>query len=112
MPWNSARFGAGSNLKSSTALCIPTERPRNDAGYRRCCGAEHDGVQLWSCRRTGRPETGHARIDDEPRQIPIPVIFDVPAPCTLSFASNIDMEFFEPMLVGDTITRTSRLAEY
>jgi len=51
-----------------------------------------------------------AAMGDEPRQIPIPVIFDVPAPCTLSFASNIDMEFFEPMVVGDRITRTSRLA--
>jgi hypothetical protein len=50
-----------------------------------------------------------AKMGDEPRQIPIPVIFDVPAPCTLSFASNIDMEFFEPMIVGDVITRTSRL---
>lgn len=56
------------------------------------------------------PGDGHASNGDEPRQIPIPVIFDVPAPCTLSFASNIDMEFFEPMIVGDTITRTSRLA--
>ena len=57
------------------------------------------------------PGDGHAAMGDEPRQIPIPVIFDVPAPCTLSFASNIDMEFFEPMVVGDTITRTSRLVD-
>lgn len=56
------------------------------------------------------PRDGHAKSGDEPRQIPIPVIFDVPAPCTLSFASNIDMEFFEPIYVGDVITRTSRLA--
>ena len=56
------------------------------------------------------PGDPYAQMGDEPRQIPIPVIFDVPAPCTLSFASNIDMEFFEPMYVGDTITRTSRLA--
>ncbi len=55
------------------------------------------------------PGDEHASIGDEPRQIPIPVIFDVPAPCMLSFASNIDMEFFEPMVVGDVITRTSRL---
>ena len=55
------------------------------------------------------PGDGHAQMGDEPRQIPIPVIFDVPAPCTLSFASNIDMEFFEPMYIGDRITRTSRL---
>ena len=50
-----------------------------------------------------------ARIGDAPKQIPIPVIFDVPAPCTLSFASNVDMEFLEPMVIGDRITRTSRL---
>jgi hypothetical protein len=55
------------------------------------------------------PSDGHAQMGDEPRQIPIPVIFDVPAPCTLSFASNIDMEFFEPLVVGDVVTRTSRL---
>lgn len=55
------------------------------------------------------PGDPHARLGDEPRQIPIPVIFDVPAPCTLSFASNVDMAFFEPMVVGDRITRTSRL---
>jgi len=51
----------------------------------------------------------HAQPADEPRQIPIPVIFDVPAPCTLSFASNLDVEFLDPMYVGDRITRTSRL---
>ena len=45
----------------------------------------------------------------EPRQIPIPVIFDVPAPCNLSFASNIDVEYFAPMYLDDRITRTSRL---
>lgn len=55
------------------------------------------------------PGDPYAQIGDKPRQIPIPVIFDVPAPCTLSFASNIDMEFFEPMVVGDRINRTSRL---
>ncbi|MFK7957551.1 MAG: MaoC family dehydratase N-terminal domain-containing protein [Lysobacterales bacterium] len=56
------------------------------------------------------PGDDHAAQGDEPRQIPIPVIFDVPAPCTLSFASNIDMEFFAPMVVGDRIRRVSRLA--
>mgnify|MGYP000017327880 CR=1 FL=1 len=46
---------------------------------------------------------------DEPKQINIPVIFDVPAPCTLSFATNIDIEFFEPMLLSDEISCTSKL---
>ena len=58
-----------------------------------------------------QPGDPHARPGDEPRQVPIPVIFDVPAPCTLSFASNIDVEFFEPMVVGDHITRRSRLVD-
>lgn len=52
-----------------------------------------------------------ARLGDEPRQIPIPVIFDVPAPCTLSFASNMDVEFFDPMYPGDRISRVSRLTD-
>lgn len=57
------------------------------------------------------PGDDAAGITDEPRQIPIPVIFDVPAPCTLSFASNIDIEFFDPMIVGDRISRTSKLVD-
>ena len=55
------------------------------------------------------PDDAPAKLDDEPRQIPIPVIFDVPAPCTLSFASNVDMEFLKPMYLGDRITRRSEL---
>jgi hypothetical protein len=39
----------------------------------------------------------HEQFGDEPKQIPIPVIFDVPAPCNLSFASNIDVEYCAPM---------------
>ena len=56
--------------------------------------------------QSGEP---HEQPGAEPRQIPIPVIFDVPAPCNLSFASNIDIEYFAPMYPGDRITRTSRL---
>ena len=51
----------------------------------------------------------HEQPDANPRQIPIPVIFDVPAPCNLSFAANIDVEYFAPMYVGDRVSRTSRL---
>ena len=46
---------------------------------------------------------------DTPRQIPIPVIFDVPAPCTLSFATSVTAEFHRPMYLGDRLTLTSRL---
>ena len=46
---------------------------------------------------------------DTPRQIPIPVIFDVPAPCTLSFATSVTLECLAPMCLGDRLTITSRL---
>ena len=52
----------------------------------------------------------HQRVGDAPRQIPIPVIFDVPAPCTLSFATSVTAEFLAPMHIGDRLTITSRLA--
>jgi len=82
----------------------------NDAGYRDVV-APSTMVFSYGLPAYWAPGDDHAVVGDEPRQIPIPVIFDVPAPCTLSFASNIDMEFFEPMIVGDRITRTSRLTD-
>lgn len=80
-----------------------------DAGYRDII-APSTMVFTYGLPAYWAPGDDFARMDDEPRQIPIPVIFDVPAPCTLSFASNIDMEFFEPMYLGDRITRISKLA--
>ena len=50
-----------------------------------------------------------AKPGDGPKGIPAPVIFDLPAPCTLSFASDVEIEFFAPMNIGDTITCTSKL---
>jgi len=58
-----------------------------------------------------QPGDPPARPGDSPKGIPIPVIFDVPAPCTLSFASDIEIEFFAVMNIGDTITCTSMLAD-
>lgn len=55
------------------------------------------------------PEDGLSEPGYEPRQISIPVIFDVPAPCTLSFATTVEIEFFDPIYVGDRITCTSKL---
>lgn len=55
------------------------------------------------------PGDKHEQPGDEPRQINIPVILDVPAPCTLSFATNVDMEFGAPMQLGDQLTCTSKL---
>ena len=50
-----------------------------------------------------------AKQGDPPKQIPIPLLDVVPAPCTLSFASDIDIEFFAPLYVGDRITCTDKL---
>ena len=38
-----------------------------------------------------QPGDAPAQIDDEPTQIQIPVIFDVPAPCDKSFATSIEV---------------------
>lgn len=56
-------------------------------------------------------QSGDARTKncDEPKQIPIPVIFDVPAPFTLSFATSMEMEFFQPLVHGDQLIVTHEL---
>ena len=51
------------------------------------------------------------KFGDEPCQIPIPVIFDVPAPCSLSFATSVEIEFFEPMLIGDRLSCSHKLTD-
>ncbi|MGA0266457.1 MAG: FAS1-like dehydratase domain-containing protein [Lysobacterales bacterium] len=58
-----------------------------------------------------QPGDPPAQAGDEPRQIPIPVIFDVPAPCTLSFATSVDVQFHAPMHIGDRLTVTHRLVD-
>ena len=58
-----------------------------------------------------KPGDPPASADDPPTQISIPVIHDVPAPCTLSFATSVSVEFFKPMNLGDTITLTSKLVK-
>lgn len=57
------------------------------------------------------PEKPLEKMGDTPRQIPVPVIFDVPAPCKLSFATSIDIEFYEDMYVGDKISCTHKLID-
>jgi acyl dehydratase len=52
-----------------------------------------------------------AKKGDEPRQIPIPVIFDVPAPCSLSFATSVEIEFFEPLRIGDRLNISHKLVD-
>jgi hypothetical protein len=56
-----------------------------------------------------KPGDPHAKLGDLPKQIPLPVLDIVPAPCTLSFASDIEIEFFEPVYTGDQVTCTSKL---
>lgn len=58
-----------------------------------------------------QPGDAPAQMDDEPTQIQIPVIFDVPAPCDKSFATSIEVEFFEPLYPGDVVTCTSKLVD-
>ena len=50
-------------------------------------------------------------LADEPTQIQIPVIFNVPAPCNKSFATMIEAEFFAPLYPGDSVNCTSRLVD-
>ena len=54
-----------------------------------------------------RPGDPPARPSDPPRQISIPVIFDVPAPCTLSFATSLEVQFAAPLRLGDRIACTT-----
>jgi acyl dehydratase len=58
-----------------------------------------------------QPGDPPAKMGDEPRQIPIPVIFDVPAPCSLSFATSMEIEFFDPLRLGDRVSVEHRLVE-
>jgi hypothetical protein len=48
-------------------------------------------------------EKPFAKLEDPPMVISIPVIDKVPAPCTLSFASDIEIEFYAPLYIGDKI---------
>lgn len=57
------------------------------------------------------PDTPLEKSGDTARQIPVPVIFDLPAPCKFSFATSVDIEFFEDMYVGDRITCTHKLID-
>jgi len=56
-------------------------------------------------------ETPLEKLGDTPRQIPVPAIFDLPAPCGQSFATSVDIEFFDDMYLGDRITCTHKLKE-
>ena len=58
-----------------------------------------------------KPGDAPAAIDDEPTQIQIPVVFDVPAPCDKSFATIIEVGFFEPLYPADVVTCTSKLVD-
>ena len=57
------------------------------------------------------PGDAPQNIDDEPTQIQIPVIFNVPAPCNKSFATSMEIIFEQPLYLGDVVTCTSRLTD-
>jgi len=57
------------------------------------------------------PGDSSKSIDDEPTQIQIPVIFNVPAPCNKSFATSMEVEFNEPLYPGDVVGCVSRLID-
>ncbi|NIB38057.1 MaoC family dehydratase [Pseudomaricurvus alkylphenolicus] len=56
-----------------------------------------------------KPGDPQQQLEDPAKQINIPAIFDVPAPCILSFATSVDVEFGAPLLLGDQLTNTSKL---
>lgn len=84
------------------------EAVARDAGYRGIV-APATMAMTYGIGPYWAPGDKHEQPGDEPKQINIPAIFDVPAPCTLSFATNVDVAFFEPMLINDQITCTSKL---
>ena len=66
---------------------------------------------LWCSPMVWR-RIGHlVTINDEPTQIQIPVIFNVPAPCNKSFATSMEITFEESLYPGDMVTCTSRLID-
>lgn len=82
-----------------------------DAGYSGIV-APATMVMTYAIAPYWKPGDGHQKLEDEAKQINIPVIFDVPAPCTLSFATNMDIEFSEiDMHINDMITCTSFLED-
>jgi hypothetical protein len=86
------------------------EEAAKDAGYEGIV-APCTMVLTYGVGPYWKPGDPSSKLGDPPKQIQVPVIFDVPAPCSLSFASNIDIEFFASMYVGDTITCTSKLTD-
>jgi len=57
-----------------------------------------------------RPGDPPAKLEDM-KIISMPILEDVPAPTTLSFATDFDVEFFTPMYAGDEITSTTKFKE-
>jgi hydroxyacyl-ACP dehydratase HTD2-like protein with hotdog domain len=56
-------------------------------------------------------DAGLEQLGDTATQIPVPVIFELPAPCIRSFATSVDIEFFADMFLGDRITCTHTLKD-
>jgi len=58
-----------------------------------------------------QPGDPHSKPGYLPKQIPMPVVFNVPAPCSRAFATSMEIEFFAPMYVGDQLSCTSKLVD-
>ena len=83
-------------------------------------------LSVWTCARftvlTPTPRLAHWKVTayvrkgrepncGPPDAAALVVIFDVPAPCDKSFATSIEVEFFEPLYVGDVVTCTGKLVD-
>lgn len=84
------------------------EATAKDAGYE---GVVAPGVMAitYGIPAYWQPGDPHSETGYEPKQIPMPVVFDVPAPCPRAFATSMELEFFAPMCLGDQLTCTSKL---
>jgi len=57
-----------------------------------------------------KPGDPHTKPDD-PLKVPALSIANVPAPGTRTFATDVEIEFFEPMYIGDSISCEDKLLE-
>jgi len=57
-----------------------------------------------------KPGDPHTKPDDPLKGIPLSLL-DVPAPGTRTFASDVELEFYAPMYIGDTISSEDKLIE-
>jgi len=86
------------------------EKVAKEAGYKGVV-APYSMVMTFALDAYWKPGAPQSREGDPPKQISLPVLDVVPAPCTLSFATDIEIEFFTPMYIGDRVTCRSKLVD-